>query len=83
MTLDGLWIPLLVALGISLVLSFFYMVERRGLISALFWTLMPWRLMVSWASDTDFDDNPPWLDRLQIGLILALALLWLLGRSRH
>lgn len=70
------------ALILSLITSFGYMVQKRGLMRALFWTFIPMRWLLSWGSDTPFDDNPAWLDRLQMGLILALGLLWLAGRAK-
>jgi len=75
-------IVLVVLLALSLIVSFFYMVNRRGFLSALFWAFVPFRFLLSWASDNDLDDNPLWLDRLQFFLIGTLVLIWLLGKVR-
>ena len=72
---------LLALLAVSFVVSFFYIAKSRGILTALFWTFIPFRLLLSWGSETRFDDNPPWLDRLQIALIGTLALLWVLSKK--
>ena len=77
-----LWPVLFIALGVSLLISFGFMVEKRGVLSAALWTFAPLRYWLSSFSDTPFDDNPEWLDRLQWGLILAMGLLWLAGRAK-
>ena len=68
--LFGLWV-------LSYFASFCYMVKGRGVISALFWGLIPMRFLLNMAADGDYDDNPDWLDRVQLMLILALAGCWL------
>jgi len=80
-TVTTLFGILLVGFGISLIFSFSYMVKKRGVLSALFWTLIPYRFWLTWASDTQYDDNPEWLDRIQIGLIIAMGALWLWGKA--
>jgi len=82
-TVTTLFGILLVGFGISLIFSFSYMVKKRGVLSALFWTLIPYRFWLTWASDTQYDDNPEWLDRIQIGLIIAMGALWALGQGKH
>jgi len=81
-TISTLYTVLFACTAFTFVLSFFFMIKTRGFLSALFWTFIPFRLLLSWGSDTEFDDNPPWLDRLQLGLIGTLALLWLWQRAQ-
>ena len=82
MSVHGTAFQVLIALlVVSFVVSFFYMAKSRGFISALFWTFIPFRLLLSWGSESRFDDNPPWLDRLPIALIGALAFLWVLSKK--
>jgi len=76
------WLVLFIAFVISLVISFSYMVQKRGVLSALFWTIIPMRWLLSWGSDTPYDDNPGWLDRLQLGLILVMGLLWIADKAK-
>lgn len=68
--LFGLWV-------LSYIASFCYMVKGRGLMSALFWGLIPMRFLLNTAVDGDYDDNPVWLDHVQLTLILTLAGCWL------
>ena len=82
MTAGSLYETLIAALALSLLISFSYMIQKRGLISALFWTFIPMRWLLSWGSDTPYDDNPDWLDRVQVGLIAALMLLWLATKAK-
>ncbi|HTL98362.1 MAG TPA: hypothetical protein VL181_06110, partial [Holophagaceae bacterium] len=58
---------------LSFIASFFYMVKGRGVMSALFWTFIPMRFWFNWATDGNYDDNPAWLDHVQLGLIAAWA----------
>ncbi|HXC16434.1 MAG TPA: hypothetical protein VNV60_03230 [Holophagaceae bacterium] len=71
--LFGLWV-------LSYFASFCYMVKGRGLMSALFWGLIPMRFLLNMAVDGDYDDNPVWLDHIQMTLILALVGCWLLRK---
>ena len=77
-----LWQVLLIAFAISLLFSFVYMVQKRGVLSAFVWFFIPMRLLLSWGSDTPYDDNPDWLDHVQWGLIVAMGLLWLAGKAK-
>lgn len=77
-----LWQVLLIAFVFSLLLSFVYMVQKRGVLSALFWSFIPMRLLLSWGSDMPYDDNPDWLDRIQWSLIVAMGLIWLAGKAK-
>lgn len=80
-TNDMIFVILLVMLLATFVLSFIYMLKKRGIISSLFWAFVPFRLLLSWSSDTEYDDNPPWLDRVQIVLIAALVVLLYVRKS--
>ena len=77
MNASELWPILFIALTLSFLLSFAFMVPKRGFLSAFLWTIFPLRYWSSRASDTAYDDNPVWLDRLQWGLFVAVGLLWL------
>ena len=77
-----LWPILFIAFALSLLLSFVYMVPKRGFLSAFLWTIFPLRYWSSWASGTAYDDNPVWLDRLQWGLFIAMGVLWLVGKVK-
>ena len=71
--LFGLWV-------LSYLASFCYMVKGRGVMSALFWGLIPMRFLLNMAVDGDYDDNPFWLDRIQTTLTLAWVGCWLLRK---
>jgi len=78
---ETLWPILFIGTAITFGLSFVYMVKKRGTLSALFWTLIPFRFLLSWGSETDFDDNPEWLDYLQTSFLVAMGLLWFWGKA--
>ena len=80
-TSDVIFVILLVMLMATFVISFVYMLKKRGIISSFFWAFVPFRLLLSWTSDTEYDDNPPWLDRVQIALIAALVVLVYVRKS--
>ncbi len=76
------WLVLFIALAVSLLISFGYMVRTRGILSALLWTFAPLRYWLSSTSDTPYDDNPLWLDYLQWGLMGVMGLLWIAGKAK-
>lgn len=80
--MGALWSGLFIALALSLLLSFGFMVRKRGVLSAVLWTLAPLRYWLASASSTEYDDNPPWLDQLQWGVLIAMGLLWLAGKAK-
>ncbi len=82
MSVGILYEVLFAALAVSLLVSFGYMAKSRGVLSALLWTFAPLRYWLGSASGTSYDDNPSWLDRVQLGLILAIALLWLAAKVK-
>ena len=82
MSAGSLYETLFAALALSLLISFGYMVRIRGVLSAVLWTFVPMRYWLSSFSDTTYDDNPEWLDRVQWGLMLALVLLWLATKAK-
>ena len=73
---DQLQFLLVGLLVLSFIASFGFMVQKRDVLSALFWTFIPMRWLLSWGSGTSYDDNPVWLDRIQISLIVACVGLW-------
>ena len=82
MSVGVLYEVLFAGFVISCLLSFVYMLQKRSLLSALFWFLVPMRWLLSWGSDTPYDDNPDWLDRIQLGFAVAIGLLWLVGKAK-
>ncbi len=74
---ETLYSALFVGFGVSVVISFAYMVKKRGFFSALIWSFIPCRSQLSTAIDVPFDDNPIWLDFVQLAFIVAFGLLWL------
>lgn len=82
MSAGTLYEVLFAALVLSLILSFGYMIGKRGVLSAALWTFMPLRYWLSSFSDSPYDDNPEWLDRLQWILMLAVGLVWLATKAK-
>ncbi|HZU52585.1 MAG TPA: hypothetical protein VFF77_01715 [Holophagaceae bacterium] len=82
MNISAVWVALFIALALSLLLSFVYMVRERGFLSAFFWTFAPLRYWLADASGSQYDDNPSWLDRIQWGLIVTMGLLWLATKAK-
>lgn len=82
MSVDLLYEILFAALALSLLASFCYMVGKRGVLSAFLWTFAPLRYWLSSFSDTPYDDNPEWLDRIQWGVMAAIGLLWLATKAK-
>lgn len=81
-TTQNLFGVLLLAFAITYIISGYYMAKKRGLLSALFWSFTPFRWLFSWSTDTSYDDNPVWLERLQVGIIVAMGLVWFIGKGQ-
>jgi hypothetical protein len=80
-TATNLFAILLVAFAITYLISGWYMAQKRGVLSALFWSFTPFRWLFAWSSDTKYDDNPEWLEMLQVGIIVAMGVVWFFGKA--
>ena len=72
---------LVLAFAVTYLLSGWNMAKKRGVLSAIFWSFIPFRWLLNMAVDGDYDDNPEWLDRIQTGIIIAFCVVWFIGKS--
>ena len=78
--MEKIFLILFIFWAISYSISFVYMAKTRGILSALFWSIIPFRFLINSAIDGEYDDNPRWLDYIQNGIIAAFILVWIVER---